>query len=111
MNRYVALLRGVNVGGINLKMVDVAKVLVTLGFEHVKTVLGDEPRDGLLALQPDLDPALEALAPGDGVLYWTVERGQTLDSIVGKASSRARYKALTTTRNLRTLQKLLGNGH
>jgi uncharacterized protein (DUF1697 family) len=171
MTRYVALLRGVNIGGINIKMADLAEVFRTLGYANVKTVLasgnvlfeadagasalkpqieaalrerfgyeawvhvltideigriveafpfdahregwhpyviflmGDEPRADLLAL--DLDPALERIADGDGVLYWTVERGHTLDSVVGKASSRARFTALTTTRNLRTLIKLL----
>lgn len=174
VTRYIALLRGVNVGGITIKMADLAAVFRGLGYGGVKTVLasgnvifeadatasalkpaieaalrerfgyeawvhvidtvglerivaafpfdaerdawhpyviflmGEEPRDGLLAVLPELDPALEALADGDGVLYWTVERGHTLDSVVGKASGRARYKALTTTRNLRTLRKLLG---
>jgi len=171
MTRYVALLRGVNVGGITIKMVELAGAFRGLGYANVRTVLasgnvlfeaddiasnlkprieaalrerfgyeawvhilttddltriidafpfdeqrdgwhpyviflmGDEPRSTLLEL--DLDPALESIADGAGVLYWTVERGHTLDSVVGKASSRARFKALTTTRNLRTLRKLL----
>jgi uncharacterized protein (DUF1697 family) len=171
MTRYVALLRGVNVGGINIKMADLAEVFRGLGLRSVKTVLAsgnvlfdadadasalkprieaglrerfgyeawvhvlaiddirrivdafpfdaerdgwhpyviflmaEEPRTALLGLT--LDPALESIADGDGVLYWTVERGHTLDSVVGKASGRARFKALTTTRNLRTLVKLL----
>ncbi|MEO6826057.1 MAG: DUF1697 domain-containing protein [Microbacteriaceae bacterium] len=177
MNRYVALLRGVNVGGINLKMADVAAAFSDLDVQNVKTVLasgnvlfdsvdtaektkprieaalraafgyeawvhildlpslgqivadfpfnaeregwhpyvifvaGDENAtelaQNLVALQPELDPALESVAGGDGVVYWTVERGHTLDSVIGKATSRARYKSMTTTRNLRTLQKLL----
>lgn len=173
MDRYAALLRGVNVGGINVKMADVAAVFTELGFRNLKTVLAsgnvlfdsddrpeqteprieaglsqafgyeawvhvldlsviagivdgfpfdaqregwhpyviftmaEAPREELLALQPELDPALEGIAAGDGVIYWTVERGHTLDSTMGKTSGRARYKALTTTRNLRTLQKLL----
>jgi uncharacterized protein (DUF1697 family) len=176
MTRYVALLRGVNVGGINIKMADLAEVFRGLGLSNVKTVLASgnvlfgadadasalkprieaalrerfgyqawvhvlsvdemrrivdafpfdaerdgwhpyviflmgelltnaEPRQSLLGLE--LDPALESIADGDGVLYWTVERGHTLDSVVGKASGRAKFKALTTTRNLRTLVKLL----
>lgn len=174
MTRYIALLRGVNVGGVNIRMADLATVFRGLGYGAVKTVLasgnvifetdaeasalkpaieaalrerfgyeawvhvidtaelerivaafpfdseregwhpyvvflmGDGPRSELLALAPELDPELESLADGDGVLYWTVERGHTLDSVVGKASGRARFKALTTTRNLRTLRKLLG---
>lgn len=176
MTRFAALLRGVNVGGITIKMAELADVFRGLGFADVKTVLASgnvlfdsdagasvakpkietalrdrfgyeawvhvlpvdevarivdafpfdaeregwhpyviflmgelltnaELRESLLGLE--LDPALESIADGDGVLYWTVERGHTLDSAVGKASSRARFKALTTTRNLRTLVKLL----
>jgi Uncharacterized protein conserved in bacteria len=183
MTRYIALLRGVNVGGVNIRMADLAAVFRGLGYGAVKTVLasgnvifeadaaapalkpqieaalrerfgyeawvhvidtaelsriveafpfdaeregwhpyvifligegpgegssGGGPREGLLALASELDPALESLAPGGGVLYWAVERGHTLDSVIGKASARARYRAFTTTRNLRTLRKLLG---
>lgn len=60
----------------------------------------------LLALQPDLDPSLERIADGHGVLYWEVERGQTLLSTFGKATGNKKYKSSTTTRNLRTLQKM-----
>lgn len=173
MTRYVALLRGVNVGGITLKMVDVAAVFTGLGLSNVTTVLAsgnvlfdsddqaatlkpriekalgerfgydawvhvldlgtidrvvrdfpfDAERDGwhpyviflsddaladeLLALEDSLDSERESIRRGDGVVYWTVERGNTLASTVGKATGRARYKETTTTRNLRTLQKLL----
>ena len=37
MTRYAALLRGVNVGGINLKMADVKAVFEGLGLGGVKT--------------------------------------------------------------------------
>jgi uncharacterized protein (DUF1697 family) len=171
MTRYVALLRGVNVGGINIKMADLAESFRGLGFEGVKTVLAsgnvlfeadktaqslkseieaalrsrfgyeawvhvittdevrsiidafpfdaerdgwhpyvvflmsDEPRARILALE--LDPARESVAGGDGVIYWTVERGHTLDSVVGKATGGAKLKPSITTRNLRTLKKLV----
>ncbi len=63
---------------------------------------------GELAATEDLDPGLEQVQLGPhGVLYWQVDRGQTLQSKVGKASGRARYKSTTTTRNLRTVEKLL----
>jgi uncharacterized protein (DUF1697 family) len=39
MTRYVALLRGVNVGGVTVKMADLAEVVRGLGFDDVKTVL------------------------------------------------------------------------
>jgi uncharacterized protein (DUF1697 family) len=173
MTRFAALLRGVNVGGINLKMTDVAAVFTELGLENVKTVLAsgnvlfdsadsadalkprieqglgarfgyeacvhvlelevirrvvddfpfDAEREGwhpyvvfvsdtataakLLALQTVLDEDSESISRGDGAIYWTVERGNTLSSAFGKETGRAGYKTSTTTRNLRTLQKLL----
>ena len=169
----MALLRGVNVGGINLKMADVKAVFESAGLENVKTVLVsgnvlfdssaaasvlkpkiesalrdrfgyeawvhvqglatiekivdafpfDAERGGwhpyviftldaglaseLLTLQGSLDVAVESIRPGDGVIYWTVERGITLGSAFAKQVGQARHQASTTTRNLRTLQKLL----
>ncbi|RVW04916.1 DUF1697 domain-containing protein [Rhodococcus spongiicola] len=175
MTRYVALLRGINVGDINIKMADLRRVFAELGFDDVKTVLAsgnvlftsdaanvtalkstieaalraafayeawvfvldidtvaqiveaypfDPDRFGwqpyvmfapqsdvlteLLALQGTLDPAIERIEGGDGVVYWEVERGRTLDSIFGKNIGKPKLKAVTTTRNLRTLVKLLG---
>lgn len=64
-----------------------------------------------LAATDELDPALEQVQLGPhGVLYWQVDRGATLTSKIGKASARARYKSTTTTRNLRTVEKLLAAG-
>jgi uncharacterized protein (DUF1697 family) len=37
--RYAAFLRGVNVGGVNLKMPEVAAALRDAGFENVRTIL------------------------------------------------------------------------
>ncbi len=173
MSRYAALLRGVNVGGINLAMKDVAAVFTGLGLTNVKTVLAsgnvlfdaDEKADALKsrieaalgerfgyeawvhvlslesirrvadefpfdaeregwhpyvvfvsdagileqlgALAADADPAVESIGTGDGVLYWTVERGNSLGSPFAKQLARPRFKSTTTTRNLRTLHKLL----
>ncbi|MGW0175700.1 DUF1697 domain-containing protein [Rhodococcus sp. NPDC003322] len=174
MTRYVALLRGVNVGGINIKMADLSDTISGAGFAKVKTVLAsgnvlfdsdrtdaagiksdieaalrdrfgyeawivlvDQPTlariverfpfdadregwhpyvllssdpavlDDLVAAADTLDLGDEALQLGDGVLYWHVERGQTLTSPFGKLTGRARYKSTTTNRNLRTLRKLL----
>ena len=173
MTRFVALLRGVNVGGVNMKMTDVASAFTALGLDNVKTVLAsgnvlfdsaspaaelkpriekvlserfgyeawvhvldldtirrviegfpfDAEREGwhpyviftldpslaaeLLSLQPALDPDFESIRSGDGVIYWTVERGNTLGSAFSKEAARSKHKATTTTRNLRTLQKLV----
>ena len=170
MSTYVALLRGVNVGGVNLKMADLARVVADLGYTNVKTVLAsgnvlfqtmdasaaakdkletalraafgyeawvhvlstaqvqqiiddypfprsdgrhayvvfvekDSVRDELLAV--DLDPAVEEAQAGVGVIYWTVPKGSTLDSAMGKAQSASKHKPWLTTRNLNTLEKLV----
>ena len=170
MTRYVALLRGVNVGGVTVKMADLAEVVRGLGYDDVTTVLASgnvlftttdaastakkkleaalRERFGYEAwvhvltqhaitkivgaypfersaethayvvfiLKPDLlealeavelDPAVEQAARGDGVLYWRVPKGSTLDSAMGKAQGSGRHKPWLTTRNLNTLEKLL----
>jgi uncharacterized protein (DUF1697 family) len=48
----------------------------------------------------------EKIKPGKGVIYWQVPRG-TLDTTIGKTMGMKRYKSSTTTRNLRTLEKVL----
>ncbi|MUM16656.1 DUF1697 domain-containing protein [Mycobacterium sp. CBMA271] len=172
MTRYAALLRGVNVGGITMKMSDVRDALEADGFTGVTTVLAsgnvlldstesaatvksrlqqvlgdrfgyeawvlmydlDTIREIIAAFpwEPEVegvhsyvmfcsDPAVlaelaalggeldetERIAAGDGVLYWQVPRSQTLGSPVGKTTGKKRYKSSTTTRNLRTLHKLV----
>ena len=171
---YVALLRGINVGGIRINMGELAEVFADLGLQSVQTVLASgnvvfsttrlEPGalkrsieaalgkrfgydawivlvtmaelaravDGfpfeehaedrqpyvvfasdtqilteLIRLAPTLDVEVEQIQQGPGVLYWQVQRGQTLKSNFGKAASAARYKSTTTTRNLRTLRKIV----
>jgi uncharacterized protein (DUF1697 family) len=169
MTRYAVFLRGVNVGGVTLKMADVAKALSDAGFSDVKTILAsgnvlldstsstDEVRATAQAtlrksfgydawvLAYDLatvravsenypfereveghhsyvtfvtdEDVLDELAGlagpdelvqrGDGVIYWQVARSGTLDSPLGKAMGKKRYKSSTTTRNLRTVDKVL----
>lgn len=169
MTAYVALLRGVNVGGVNMKMADLAEAVRGLGYSDVKTVLASgnvlfesqdaaaackeklesalrqrfgyeawvhvltvdavheiidafpyersadrhayvvfilkpEVRDELLAVE--LDPAVEQAEAGDGVIYWTVPKGDTLDSAMGTAQGSGKHKPWLTTRNLNTLEKL-----
>lgn len=62
--------------------------------------------DELAALADDAGPQ-EKIARGDGVLYWQVPKAATLDSTIGKTMGKKRYKSSTTTRNLRTLTKVL----
>lgn len=172
--RFAVLLRGVNVGGVTIRMAELRELLERAGFGEVRTLLAsgnvllssDEgaaavkatvegllrerfgyeawvlvydlaqlqdiaggypwPRrddthhpyvlfseDGAsaaeLAATDGLDPDEERVQLGPhGVLYWEVLRSRTVDSVIGKASARARYKPTTTTRNLRTVEKLLG---
>jgi uncharacterized protein (DUF1697 family) len=176
MTTYAAFLRGVNVGGVNLKMAEVAAALTAAGFTDVRTVLasGNVLLDSaskvagvrkkaeatlresfgydawVLAYDLDTVRAIDAAYPferevdgyqsyvtfvadtavldelaalgglgdkagtdekisrGDGVIYWQVPKGATLDSTIGKTMGKPRYKSSTTTRNLRTLAKLLG---
>lgn len=170
MTRYAAFLRGVNVGGVNLKMAEVAAALTDAGFTAVRTVLasGNVVLDGTgsaanvrkraetalretfgyeawvlvyqleavraiadgFPFEPEVaghhsyitfvsDPSVldelaaltaapqEKIARGDGVLYWQVPKTGTLDSTIGKTMGKKRYKSSTTTRNLRTLAKVL----
>lgn len=169
MARQVALLRGVNVGGVTIRNLDLVTVFTDLGFGAVRPVLAsgnvvfessepvdtarsrieaalsarfgyeawvhvieadrlhalvdaypftegaerhayvvftlsDEARDLILSLS--LDPALESVAPGDGCVYWTVEKGSTLTSTVGRACAPTRFRSVLTTRNMNTLRRL-----
>jgi uncharacterized protein (DUF1697 family) len=175
MTNYAAFLRGVNVGGVNLKMAEVASALTDAGFKNVRTILASgnvllessaaaagvrkkaeatlrekfgyeawvlvydlktvraivdaypfEPEvdgyqsyvtfvadaavlDELAALDKDAG-AKEKIGRGPeplGVVYWQVPKGSTLDSTIGKTMGKPRYKSSTTTRNLRTLVKVL----
>jgi uncharacterized protein (DUF1697 family) len=172
MTRYAAFLRGVNVGGVNLKMAEVAKAFEEAGFTYVRTILASgnvllESRSGVDAVRKKAEKALrdtfgydawvlaypidvvaaisesypfereveghhsyvtfvtdekvldelaglaedagpdEKIQRGEGVVYWQVPRTGTLDSVMGKTMGKKRYKSSTTTRNLRTLEKVL----
>jgi uncharacterized protein (DUF1697 family) len=175
VTRYIALLRGVNVGGITVKSAPLAAVFRDLGFTEVRTVLasgnvvfetpssnraalkrrieqaladafgydawivlttvdhvrevvdafpfdaddaGRQPYavfgsdesalDQLAEAASDLDPAVDPVARGDGVVYWNPVKGTTVDTPFAKLLAKARFKPVTTNRNLRTLEKLLG---
>lgn len=176
MTTYAVFLRGINVGGINIKMADLKPALAACGFSNVKTLLAS----GNVILSSDLDipdvkdacekclrdafgydawvVVLEAARVADVVaacpypaddktthsyvtlssdsaildelfesgsalgaasnggvdltrlapeaLAWLAPAGGTLDSPFSKITAKARYKAATTTRNLRTLIKV-----
>lgn len=170
----IALLRGVNVGGVTVRSAPLAEVLVGLGYSSVRTVLasgnvvfdaggrdpvgvkadierglesafgydawivltthahvravadafpfpevddrqpyvvfGSEPEvleELAVFAEAEADPLVERIARGDGVLYWDLPRGSSTDTAFAKRSARTRYRSSTTTRNLRTLRKLL----
>lgn len=172
MTRYVALLRGVNVGGITVKSAELAALFRDLGFAAVRTVLAsgnvvfesDETdasalktrieralgerfgyeawivlvtRDQLAAAieafpfdaeregwhpyvlfasdaahlaelaQAPATPEDDVIEPGEGVIYWHHRIASGLDSPFSKLTAKARFKATTTNRNLRTLRKLV----
>jgi uncharacterized protein (DUF1697 family) len=172
VTRYAAFLRGVNVGGVNLKMAEVANALENAGFTNVRTILASgnvllESRSGVEAVRKKAEKALrdtfgydawvlayqidavaaiserfpfereveghhsyitfvtdekildelvelandagpdEKIERGVGVVYWQVPRAGTLASVMGKTMGKKRYKSSTTTRNLRTIEKVL----
>ncbi|AEV74133.1 hypothetical protein MycrhN_3615 [Mycolicibacterium rhodesiae NBB3] len=172
MTRYAAFLRGVNVGGVNMKMAAVAQAFEGAGFTNVKTILASgnvllDSRSGVDAVRKKAETALrdafgydawvlaydldtvrtisekfpferevdghhsyvtfvtdaevldelaklgrdagddEKIKRGEGVIYWQVPNKGTLDTTIGKTMGKKRYKASTTTRNLRTIEKVL----
>src|SRR5689334_18756923 len=172
MTRYAAFLRGVNVGGVNLMMAEVAKAFEDVGFTNVRTILASgnvllESRSGVDAVRKKAEKALrdafgydawvlaydvdtvakisenypfdrdvdgrhsyvtfvtdeqvldelaglakqagpeEKIKRGEGVIYWQVPKTGTLDTTIGKTMGKKRYKSSTTTRNLRTVEKVL----
>lgn len=174
MTRYIALLRGINVNGVTIRMADLSRVLRDLGLDEVRTVLAsgnaafssertdaaalavrietalgeafgydarivlltrerlaavveafpfDATREGwhpyvlfssdpsaigeLTAAAKTVDPADDVVEAGSGVIYWHNRREVGIHSEFSKIAGKVRYRAATTSRNLRTLVKLL----
>ncbi|MDN5667831.1 MAG: DUF1697 domain-containing protein [Renibacterium salmoninarum] len=59
------------------------------------------------SLTAELLPDQEWTLLGPDALAWAVPVGSTLDSPISKLTAKAAYKASTTTRNLRTMIKVL----
>lgn len=171
MSSYAVFLRGINVGGINIKMAGLRDALKSRPFAGTKTLLAS----GNVVLTSDLDPAgvkaefeaclraefgydawvvvltaarvaeLVAVCPypsddaathtyltlasdprpltelvdagaalggveltrlGPEAIAWLAPAGGTLESPFSKLSAKPKYKATTTTRNLRTMIKV-----
>jgi uncharacterized protein (DUF1697 family) len=170
MTAYAVFLRGVNIGGINVKMADLRASLSRLPVSEVTTLLAsgnvvlrseleapdlkeavqnalradfgydawvivltaneveailaacpyppdDESTHTYVTLSSDLAilDELWSLSASDGTVRtrlspgataWLAPVGRTLESTMSKATGKPKYKATTTTRNLRTLLKV-----
>ena len=99
MTRYAAFLRGVNVGGVNLKMAEVAKSLTEAGFTDVKTILASgnvllDQRSAVMAVRTKAEAALrDAFGYDAWVLAYDLE---TVRAISDALSVRARGRRDTT---------------
>jgi uncharacterized protein (DUF1697 family) len=66
----------------------------------------DSALDDLLA-DLTVDPAVEQVARGAGVVYWSCPKGSSTDTVFARRAGAARFKRTTTTRTANTLRKLL----
>jgi uncharacterized protein (DUF1697 family) len=73
---------------------------------YVTFVTDKKVLDELAALATQAGPD-EKINRGKGVIYWQVPKTGTLDTTIGKTMGKKRYKSSTTTRNLRTIDKVL----
>ncbi|MET3460039.1 DUF1697 domain-containing protein [Variovorax atrisoli] len=78
---------------------------------HPYIVFGSDKAmlDEIMEKTGTVDADTERLERGKGVLYWQCPRGESLDTPVARLLAKTRYKSSTTTRNLRTVEKLLGD--
>ncbi|BEP53647.1 DUF1697 domain-containing protein [Variovorax sp. V118] len=76
---------------------------------HPYLVFGSDAAmlDEIMDKAGTVDAKVEQLVRGDGVLYWQCPRGESLETPVAKLLAKTRYKSSTTTRNLRTVEKLI----
>ncbi|GAA4782708.1 DUF1697 domain-containing protein [Microbacterium gilvum] len=171
MADLVALLRGVNVGGITVRSADLKALFVELGYadartyvasgnvrftaegdraavkERIERALGerfgyeawivlascDELRAALAAFPFDAADAArqpyivfcadgdvrddvlalaestadDPVAAGPGVVFWHPPKGASVTTPFAKELARPRWKAVTTTRNIRTVAKIV----
>jgi uncharacterized protein (DUF1697 family) len=172
MSKYIAFLRGINVGNIRIKMIDLKAAFETMGFTDVSTYLQTgnvvfQSDKTLEAIKPILEKGLshtfiydayvllypfevltaiitacpfspsathhnyvmfisnpaifeelftlsrglgeeaKLIEAGEGVLYWQVEIGKSLDTPFSKLTAKAKYKSSVTVRNINTLEKMI----
>lgn len=70
----------------------------------------DEALADLVEVAGEVVTAEERIEPGEGVVYWDVAKGRTLDSPFGKRFGRWQKSGAVTTRNIATLEKILAAG-
>ena len=68
----------------------------------------DEVRDELVAAAASLDADDDPVAPVAGAVCWNPAKGRSTDTAFARLLARPRYRSTTTTRNLRTVRKMLG---
>jgi uncharacterized protein (DUF1697 family) len=170
MPKYVAFLRGINVGGRIIKMTELKACFEKAGFkdvstllqtgnvsfesdkklpelkqqiqelltktfnypakviiistENLKKIINANPFEGAPAdyhqyviffegdlakdfAAEDLNLEDEEVKAGQGVAYWKVQKGKTLQSSRGKLLTKTKYRNFNTNRNLNTLQKIV----
>lgn len=172
MTKYIAFLRGINVGKIRIKMTDLKAAFEDMGCQDVKTYLQtgnvvfssekgitelknqlqqglssvfkyeayvllyeygglekimqdypferDEAHHAYIAFvenntalndienaTKDLDENIDLVKIGDGVVYWKVKVGSTLNTPFSKILAKPKYKSCVTMRNLNTLEKMV----
>ena len=73
---------------------------------YITFVSDEDVLSELAELARDPGPG-ERIGRGEGVVYWQVPRSETLRSAMGRTMGKKRYKSSTTTRNLRTIDKVL----
>lgn len=63
-------------------------------------------RDELAAAAASVDPSVDPVRTGPGVVYWNPPKGSSTETPFAKILAKATYKSRTTNRNLRTLVKI-----
>lgn len=169
MKKYIAFLRGINVGNIRIKMPDLKIAFEKMGFQNAKTFLQTgnvvfDSEKNVSEIKVILEKGLsetfhyqafvliyefdvlaeiiakypfekdennhayvvfvegeaifeeliniaetveEEISKGNTVLYWKVQKGESLNTPFSKISAKAKYKSTTTVRNINTLEKML----
>jgi uncharacterized protein (DUF1697 family) len=76
-------------------------------YQHYVVFMDNGKADQLIEEFGEAHDDNESMSKGDGVIYWMVKKGMTLKSDRSKIFTKAAYKDFNTSRNIRTLQKLL----